>query len=152
LIGLLAGGCGGGGGEEDPAEHACEHVGMAGTAITASAMRDASAPMIAFTGDPYTVTLPTGATGFVRVVTTEPETAGIMLFDAADVLAGIQTQGGMALTITSAGADEFCPTDIPEHFDIDFETVDTFFVELGPTASNRTWLILASGEGHVHME
>jgi hypothetical protein len=149
LITLVAAGCGGGG-EEDPAEHACEHAGMAGTPVTAAAAADASAPALELDGEPVAVALPAGAAGFVRIVTTEPETAGILFFDATDVLAAVRTADGTELPVTSAGANEICPTEIPEHFDIDFETPGSYFIELGPTVSNGAWVIPSGGEGHAH--
>lgn len=134
---------------EDPAVHACEQVAEAAAELTASASPDDTAPELAFDGEPVRVALPAGMAGYVRVVTDAPEELGILFFDRTEVLNGIVHEGA-SLPATSAGANAFCPDEIPEHFDVDFEEPGTYFLELGPTATDEVWMILSDAGGHGH--
>jgi hypothetical protein len=136
-------------GEEDPAEAACEEIAAPGDPIAAGAVADATAPLVTIGAEPYLVTLPASGSGFVRVVTTEAETTAIAFFRASGVLTRIlEADGSTEVTLMSAGANEFCMTDIPEHFDLDFETAGAFYLEL--TSASDAWFFLSSAEGHAH--
>ena len=135
--------------DPDPAMLACDEVGETPTDVTAASARDATAPEIAFSGEPVQVALPSGASGFVRVVTDEPEELGILLFDQTDALAAIWHEDASTMPV-SAGEDPFCPDEIPEHFDVDFEEPGTYYLELGPTSTDSVWMILSGAAGHGH--
>ena len=134
---------------EDPAEHACEEVTEAGTPVTAVDVRDATAaPLVEIGAEPYLVTLPASGTGYVRLVTDAPEEAAILFFDGSNVLTEVYDEAGTALGVTSAGENTFCPTDIPEHFDFDFEAMGAHYLEL--TSARAVWLLVSEAEGHAH--
>lgn len=135
--------------EPDPAMLACDELGESPREVTAADAREATAPQIAFDGEPVRVSLPAGAAGYVRVVTDEPEELGILLFDQTDALAAIWFEDTSMAPI-SAGENPFCPDEIREHFDVDFEEQGTYYLELGPTASDSVWMILSGAEGHGH--
>lgn len=135
--------------DADPAMLACDEVGETPANVTAASARDASAPQISFTGEPVQVALPAGASGFVRVVTDEPEELGILLFDQTDALAAIW-HDDVSMAPVSAGEDPFCPDEIPEHFDVDFEEAGTYYLELGPASTDSVWMILSGAAGHGH--
>ena len=132
---------------EDPAEHACEHVDIDGERVTAGETRDDTAAEI-HVGEPYTVTLPDGAVGWIRLVVTDP--GGRLAFTRdANVLTGL-FHGDEEETLTSAGANMHCADDLAEHFDLHLHEAGTFYLRLGPTASNEAWLLLTEAEGHTH--
>lgn len=147
LSALTAVGCGDEAEHEDPAEHACEHVGEAGTAVTAAADR-MSAPAITISEEPYTVTLPAGVAGFVKVTVTE-DTPVLLFAKTAAVVTGL-FRGETALTLPAGAPNEFCATEIPEHFDLDLDTPGDYFIQVGPSATTSVWLNLVEAEGHGH--
>jgi hypothetical protein len=159
---LVAGGCGDDGSGvtdagptmdagPDPAELACMETAEPGTPIAATETRDmATTPLVAIGAEPYLVTLPASGTGYLRLETDEPEEIAILFFAGSGALTGIYDASGTALSITSAGAVSFCPSELPEHFDVDFETAGTYFLEL--TSAADVWLLVSGGEGHAHME
>jgi hypothetical protein len=145
------GALGDGSGGPDPAELACDEVAEPGTPIAAVEARDATAPEVTIGAEPYLVSLPAGGTGYVRLVTDEPETLAILFFRSTGVLSALYfDDADFAFDVTSAGEDTFCPSDIPEHFDIDLEDPGTYYLEL--TAASDAWLFVAGGVGHGHME
>jgi hypothetical protein len=135
----------------DPAAAACEEIDEPGSAITAGAAADDTAPIVEIGAEPYRVTLPASGSGFARVVTTEPETTAIAFFRASGVLTRIlESDGATEVPLASAGANEACEADIPEHFDLDFEEPGTYYLEL--TSASAPWFFLSSAEGHAHMQ
>lgn len=146
---VWAAGCGTEEEAEDPAAHACEQVAEAASELTASMSPDETAPELGMDGEPVRIALPPASAGYVRVVTDAPEELGILFFDRTEVLGAILHEGG-SLPLTSAGANGFCPDEIPEHFDVDFEEAGTYFLELGPTATDEVWMILSDAGGHGH--
>jgi hypothetical protein len=131
---------------EDPAEHACEHVGEAGTAVTAAeAMEDA--PELDVSEEPYTVTLVDGAAGFVGVHAHEDEE--VLLFtDTADVILALYHDGAEE-TLPAPSPVEGCEADLPEHFHLDLHEGE-WTLELGPAAVESVWLMLLASGDHEH--
>lgn len=134
---------------EDPAEHACEHRALPGNTVAAASDR-ASAPTIAIGDDPYTVT-PSSATPTYLRVAVSGDTAALLFVGTADVVSGLY-EGDAAVALPTAAPNEFCGTDIPEHFDLDFHEAGDWFIELGPSAAPSVWLMLTEATGHAHEE
>jgi hypothetical protein len=133
----------------DPAELACGEITEPGTPITAGGAADATAPLVEIGAEPYLVAVPPRGSGFVRVVTTSPETPAIAFFRATGVLTRVLgADGTTELPLASAGPDPFCDVDLPAHFDLDFETAGTYYLEL--TSASDAWFFLSSAEGHAH--
>lgn len=129
---------------EDPGEHACENVGT-GESVTAAA-KPADAPELHI-GEGFTVSLTSGEVGYVAIHA--DETAELLLFSSvADVVTGLW-QGDTELTLPTGSPNEFCATDIPEHFDLDLEAGE-YVLQLGPAAVDSVWLMVSSSEGHGH--
>jgi len=149
LLGCCAA-CGDDGNAEppDPAEAACVEVDEAGHPITASSTRDDAAPEIEIGAEPYAVRVSPDDPTFVRVEVAE-DTAALLLVDTTDAVAALY-HGPDEEPLESAGADEFCPEEIPEHFDLDLHQPGTYFIELGPSAVPEVWLLLSGAEGHAH--
>lgn len=134
---------------EDPAEHACEHVGTSEETLTAGAA-PGEGDVLAIDGEPRMVTLVDGAAGYVSVVV-EGDTAALLFAGTADIVNGLYNEGTEE-TLPEGAPNEFCATDIPEHFDLDFHTAGTWSIEVGPAAVSEVWLLLISAEGHAHEE
>ncbi|MFW5926281.1 MAG: hypothetical protein ACOCV4_08955 [Myxococcota bacterium] len=134
--------------EEDPAEHACEEAAEAGAPLTAGADM-AGAPTVQIGDEPYLVQLPAGSSGFVKLETDAPGEEVILFFQTTDVLAEVYDAAGEPLGIPSAGPNAQCPEDLPEHFDVDLTEAGTYFLELGPTATDEAWLLVSDAAGHV---
>jgi len=134
---------------EDPEAHACEHVAEAGTAVTAGA-DPASAGAISVGEEPYTVTLVDGAAGYVSIAI-DGDTPALLFMGVADVAATLwhetEEEG-----LPAPAPNDLCPTDIPEHYDLDFHEAGTYYLELGPAAVSDVWVMLTSAEGHAHSE
>ena len=129
---------------EDPGEHACENVNT-GEAITAAA-KPATAPEL-HVGEGFTVTLTPSQVGYVQI--TADEAAELLLFaSVADVVTGLWL-GDTQLTLPTGSPNEYCATDIPEHFDLDLEA-GTYVLQLGPSAVDSVWLMVSSSDGHGH--
>jgi len=133
---------------EDPAEHACEHTGESGDAVSAGAERDASAPEIELGDDPYTVALRDGEPGYVRIEVDE-DTPVLLFASAANVVTSLYHEDEEE-EIDGAGANEFCDDDIPEHFDLDLHEPGTYYLQLGPSALDEVWILVTEAEGHSH--
>jgi hypothetical protein len=130
---------------EDPAEHACENVGVTDATLTAAA-DGASAP--ALDEDVATVvTLTDGAAGYVSI-TVEADEALLLFADTADVVTGLWDPSDADI-LPEGGPNELCAEDLPEHFDLDL-TAGTYLLELGPAAVSEVWLMLTPAEGHGH--
>lgn len=136
---------------EDPATHACEQAGNAGTAITAGATREEDASAVLEVGeDPFTVTLVDGATGWVRLDVPEP--ASLLLFaGTADVVMDL-THEDTAEGLPTPAPVEGCPDEVPEHFDLDLHEAGTWHLALGPAVVDTVWLLLLDAAGHAHGE
>ncbi len=136
--------------EEDPLEHACEHLAEgAGTAVTAGATPE-EAPSLSVGEEAYTVSLVAGAAGYVGVTVTG-DTAAILFVDTADVAANLWN-GTEEVGLPEGGANDFCPESIPEHYDIDLHTAGTWYIELGPAAVADLWLMVAPAGDHTDEE
>jgi hypothetical protein len=131
---------------EAPELHACESIGSAGTAITASADRD-SAPAIAVGETPFTVSLVDGAVGWVSVEITE-DTPALLFAGTADVVSAVW-HNGMEETLPTGAPNEECADDIPEHFDLDLHE-GSWQIGVGPAGVSEVWLMLISAAGHAH--
>lgn len=129
----------------DPAEHACEHAELEGERLTAAANRDATAPPVEL-GEPATIALPDGASGWVRFEVDHP--GGILAFARdANVLTAFYL-GDDEEELISAGPNEACSEDLREHFHLTVEEAGSFYLRLGPTATNEGWLLLTDAAGH----
>lgn len=136
--------------EEDPLEHACELVAQGpGTAVTAGATPE-EAPNLSVGEETYTVSLVTGAVSYVGVTVAE-DTAAILFVNTADVAANLWN-GTEEVGLPEAAPNDFCPEDLPEHFDMDLHTAGTWYIELGPAAVADLWLMVAPAGDHVDEE
>jgi hypothetical protein len=131
---------------EDPAEHACEHVTVVGTTVEAAPERSA-APTIAISESPYTVELVTSGPGYLRI---QGPLEALLFVGTADVLNALYHADAIETELPEASPNEFCASEIPEHFDLDLHETDSFYLELGPAAVPRVWLLLSSAVGHAH--
>jgi hypothetical protein len=132
----------------DPAELACEETDEAGSEVTAATERDETAPEVEIGGEPYTVALSADEPTYLRVEVTE-DTAAILLLGTEDAVTALYHEQEEE-ELSSAGPDEFCADEIPEHFDVDLHEPGTYFIELAPSAQPEVWLLLLNAEGHGH--
>jgi hypothetical protein len=130
---------------EDPAQHACEHRSETGTSISAASDRTL-APAIAVAEEPYTVLLPAGVPGYVKI---SPPLEGLLLLGTADVVTGLFRNDETTSLTLEASPNEFCPNEIPEHYDLDLHS-GNLTVRLGPAAVSDVWLALTAAAGHAH--
>jgi hypothetical protein len=132
--------------EEDPAVHACEMVGSPGTAIDAAEERD-MAPSLVVDEQPYTVALPRMKDGYLELL--GPMDA--LLFAApANIVTGLFEASGTVNLLPTASPNDRCPTQIPEHWDLELTTADRFHLKLGPAAVDSVWLMLTDAADHGH--
>jgi hypothetical protein len=132
---------------EDPAEHACEHAGHAGTAITAAATA-AEAPLISVGEEPYTVTLVEGAESFVAI---QAPLEALLFAAPASIVTGLyEGESGTNDLLAQPAPNEFCASDIPEHWDLDLEGNSKYVLRLAPAAVPSVWLLLQAATGHSH--
>ena len=114
---LLAAGCASNAEEpaaEDPAAHACEQVDASGPSLTASPSRD-TAPVLTMSEQPYTVTLPSGAAGYLRI---DGPIDGLLFTKISNVVTGLFRGTDTTDTLPAGTPNEDCPSAIPEHFDL----------------------------------
>jgi hypothetical protein len=131
---------------EDPAEHACEHIAEAGTAVAAGADR-AGAPALTIAEEPYTVTLLSGAPGFVKI---EGPLEGLLFAGTADVVTALFHGDSTDDELPAASPTAFCSAEIPEHYDLDLHESGPFYVQLGPAQVPDVWLMLIDAGAHAH--
>lgn len=131
---------------EDPEVHACEQASQAGSTLAAA--EDApNAPSLAVSETPYTVTLPSGKPGYLRL---EGPLTALLFFGTANVATGL-VYGTETTDLLPEGApDEHCAAEIPEHFDLDLAASGDHFLRLGPAAVPSVWLMLTEAGGHAH--
>ncbi len=148
LVACDDGATGGGdaGASPDPAEAACASDLAGGAPVVAADERVAGAPEVRAGDGPFRVTVPPSGTGYVRFVTHEANEAAIFFFAQTAVLTEIYDDAGAARGVTSAGANPFCPADIPEHFDVEFGAAGTHYLEL--TSAADVWLLATDAAGH----
>jgi len=130
---------------EDPAEHACEHRSEPGTSLSAAADR-AAAPVIAVNEEPYTVGLPSGAPGYLKI---SAPLAGLLFIGTADVVTGLFRNDETTSQPLESSPNEFCATEIPEHYDLDLDS-GNLTLQLGPSAVPEVWLALTLAGAHAH--
>lgn len=133
---------------EDPGDHACEQVGTAGDAVSATT-DIASAPHLEASETPYTVTLPDDGSGVYQgfVALQIDEDAEVLLFaDTADVVTALYQDEAPA-TLPEASPAEECGSDLPEHWELDL-AAGVWQLELGPSAVDTVWLMVLGAEGH----
>lgn len=131
---------------EDPIEHACEQAATAGDALDSSATMDDSTALLPIDSEPYTVALIDGTPSYVAVEVSE-DTATLLFVGTADVVTGLYN-GAEEVELPASEGVDVCPDDIPEHFDLDFHTAGTWYIQLGPAAITEVWLLLSTAEGH----
>ena len=140
------------GDEEDPGEHACEHVTEAGAAVTAAATREESGDAaIDISEEPYTIALVSGEEGWISIDVSGAEEPSLLFIDTADVVTGLFHNDEEDDELSAGSPNEFCVDDIPEHFDLDLHE-GTWHLRLGPAAVDSVWLSLLSAEDHAHDE
>lgn len=149
--GLLSAACGGGDPKpadpEDPAEHACEHTAEPGTPLEPAVARDGSAPLLELAGEPYIVTLSSSEPRFLRL---EGLSDGLLFAAPADIVSGLYFGDGADDELPEASPNEFCASEIPEHYDLALERSGTYYLELAPSAVPSVWLLYTEAEGHGH--
>jgi hypothetical protein len=140
------GGAAGAAGEEDPGEHACEHVSEVGAAVTAAPERD-SAPELSLSEEPYTIAMPTdGTTGFVKL---SGSAHALVFAQEVGEVTGLYQADETDSILPEGSPNEFCPDQITEHFHLDLAEAGEYALEL-TSAADTVWLILIGAEGHAH--
>ncbi|MES2638135.1 MAG: hypothetical protein V4850_01585 [Myxococcota bacterium] len=134
---------------EDPSAHACEHIAES-EATLPGGNSTGNAVVIPMDGEPYTVTLQDSIPSYLSVQI-DADTPALLFAGTADVVSGLYN-GDEAVTLPEPAPNADCPEDIPEHFDLEFDTVGTWYIQLGPAAVTEVWLSLAPAEGHAHDE
>jgi hypothetical protein len=136
---------------ESIAEHACEHVDVEGTAVEAAAsMDDALSASIEISMEPYLVTLPPGAGGYVRIVVEEDSTA--VLFVGTEGVVQSLSFCDYEVELADPAPNGLCSEEIPEHYHLHLSS-GIWHLELGPTAGDAVWLMLvpfAGAHDHEH--
>lgn len=130
---------------EDPSEHACEHASESGRAVTASEFVE-TAVMLALGDEPATVALVPGTAGYVAL---EAPAEALLFAGHADVVTGLSLNGE-EIDLPSPTPNEFCPNDIPEHYDLDLEEPGAYVLKLGPAGVGSVWLVYTAAAGHGH--
>ena len=126
-------------------EHACEHVEVAGTTVTAADSLDGDATAVIHPShEPWTVDLPVGAPGFVRMEI-EEDTSAVLFLGTADVVRSL-TYCDCPIPLHEPEPNGHCAEEIPEHYHLDLWP-GIWHLELLGTDS--TWLMLASVD-HAH--
>ena len=105
-----------------------------------------TAPAITLSEEPYTVALVVGMPSFLRI---DGPLVGLLFVGTADVANALYEGDATASLLPEAAPNEFCATEIPDHFDLDLGQA-TFYLELGPAAVDSVWLMLVSAAGHAH--
>jgi hypothetical protein len=135
--------------EESPEEHVCERAGDDGVPITASANR-ADAPEVEHSDLPYQVTLVAGAPSYLMIAGGED---GLLFTKATGVVIGLFFEEESANQLAPPTPNEFCATDLPEHFDLALEaSPGNWYIQLAPGAIPDVWLALTEATGHTHEE
>jgi hypothetical protein len=137
--------------EEDPGEHACEHRNEPGTTLEASSSSD-DAPLLEVSEEPYSVTLPEAATdgtfdGYVRL---SGPGDSLLFAGTDDVVSELRFGTDGPDELPEAAPNEFCPEEIPAHFDLELSESGDYFLRLGPSAESELFLVHLSAEGHAH--
>lgn len=132
--------------EEDPGEHACEAVEEGGAMALEGATDRADAPLLEQGEQAYEVSLGADAPRYVRV---HGPGEGLLYAATADVVTGLYDEDETENLLPEAEPNEFCESDIPEHFDLDLEAGD-YYIELSPSAASEVWLLFTTAEGHAH--
>ncbi len=134
---------------EDLGEHACEHVDLTGTEIVAALSRDLDdSAKVEISGEPYTVALPDGAPGYVRIELLEAIDA--VLFVGASGVVGSLTECDCPEPLPEPSPNGYCSEDIPEHYHLHLDP-GTWHLELSSADLDEVWLMLAPlTTAHVH--
>jgi hypothetical protein len=137
--------------EEDPGEHACEHRDETGTLLEASTNAD-DAPLLDVSEQPYSVTLPEAATdgtfaGYLRL---SGPGDSLLFAGTDDVVSELRFGADGPDELGDAAPNEFCPDEIPAHFDLELSESGDYFLWLGPSAESELFLVHLSAEGHAH--
>jgi hypothetical protein len=130
--------------QPDEDAHVCDHLTEETMAITAvAAIGDVdAASTLRVEHDPYEVTLVDGASGFLGVDPGDHESVTLWVGTADVVQTGYLD--GTEWPIDSAGANEHCAGDIPEHFDLEFGS-GAWGIEVGPAAVDTVWIQVSEG-------
>lgn len=154
LLGLTLFACGGHDDDheehegEDPGEHACEAFEEGGAmALDGSADR-AGAPRLVQGEDAYAVSLDEDAPRHVRL---RGPTEGLLFAGTENIVSALYHEDETEDLLPGSEPNEFCGSDIPEHFDLDLADGD-YYIELSPSAASEVWLLFTSAEGHGHEE
>ena len=149
-LALIAGAAACGGGEEahDVDAEACEHLqGGPNTAVTASAMRDASAPRVSASHMAYTVSLPTAAVGYLAF----PATAAVDYAVFVDLPLPFEVFDAAGAKVTleeSVASSPACATIKGKHTVA--LPVGTAYFALGPVMGGMVKLVVEDAGDHEH--
>lgn len=136
--------------EPEPiAVHACEHVDAEGTEVeAATSMDDALPTSIEISMEPYLVTLPPGAGGYVRIVVEEDSTA--VLFVGTEGSVQSLSFCDYEVELADPAPNGMCSEEIPEHYHLHLWS-GIWHLELGPTTGDEVWLMLVPlVHAHTH--
>jgi len=133
--------------EEDPGEHACEVVGDAGTRVAAAATPE-DGEELEPSETPYTIQLVDGAPGYVTLHGGED---ALLFVEEENIVNGLFHEDDLDTDLLEAGTpNEFCETEIPEHFDLELEAAGHYHLQLGPAAVDEVWVVYLGAEGPTH--
>lgn len=133
--------------EEDPGEHACEVFGDEGTRVTASEVAEDS-PELESGEQPYSIELVDGAAGFVKL---HGGGDALLFVEEENVVTGLFAEDALDTDLLPSGApNEFCESDVKEHFDLELEGAGYYYLQLGPSALDSVWVVFIGAEGHAH--
>ncbi|MDP2306486.1 MAG: hypothetical protein Q8P18_10710 [Pseudomonadota bacterium] len=127
----------------DAALHACEHAGESEGTLPESETTG-NAVVLPMDGEPYTAILADSVASYLAVQIEAP-TLAILFVGTADVAFDL-FNGEESVGLPPAAPVESCPEDIPEHFEIDFDTIGTWYIQLGPTTVSDAVVSLAAAE------
>jgi hypothetical protein len=96
---------------------------------------------------PYTVSVPSMQPAYLKL--TAPLEA-ILFAKTANVVHSLVVAGSDENLLGEPSPSEFCPAQIPEHWELDRELPGELVLQLGPVVVSEVWLSLTSNEGHGH--
>ena len=143
---LTAPGCGTDTAAHDEGLELCQRHDETPQTIAASAAREQAPTMQPDV--PYLVTLPPAAPGFVALVVGE-ERELLAFTEHSNILADLY-HGETAEGVTPAGPFEPCPVVLGDHVHLDLHEPGQYTLEVGPTASDSAWLLLARDDHAQH--
>lgn len=129
---------------EDPAARACEENGQGDTVAASSDVDGAPLlnPDVGANVDLSGVTV-----GFLGL-SVPADGAWLLFVNREAVVTGLWKDGEQQ-TLPPPSPNEDCPTEIPEHYDLEL-TAGTWTVQVGPAAVDSAWMLFTEAGEHGH--